>query len=481
MKYWKQLGQSLSDSKNNDISFPALGMGLAMNSTGDIIACGQGTFEGEDTPLKIFKFNNLTSKWEQLGNSISPEITDNENIFGAGNGWYVDLSDDGYTLVTNTNNSYIQVYNYNEQSNTWEKKGFNIHGEPPYFNAGISISSDGNIIALGNPINTNNIGMVRVFKYQEYTQTNEDNEKYHYQSYNNNTEQLKPLIMTENTDTPPVVGNFYWTQLGIDIDGNPESDNYLGYRLSLSKDGSTLAIGGRHSHPNSIIPSEEGNVKVYTYNSENDNWEQKGSTIWGEKPWDFGGVGVALSRDGHIVAMSHPINEYNSNRKGYVKIFYYNFFRNDWVQLGETINESAKKDNNYGWNIDLSDDGFTILIGAYKTTNPNINNKVDMGRVYEPTQVFKFNPIKHQWEQKGQDIKGIIYTSGHNVKINSDGSRIVIGSWAANLVEVYEYVDDPIFEIKMKAVLKKYPVTKFKIKENIIEYVLKMWDIMQLI
>ena len=48
-----------------------------------------------------------------------------------------------------------------------------------------------------------------------------------------------------------------------------------------------------------------------------------------KKPWDFGGVGVALSRDGHIVAMSHPINEYNSNRKGYVKIFYYNFFRND--------------------------------------------------------------------------------------------------------------------------------------------------------
>ena len=362
------------------------------------------------------------------------------------------------------------------------KKGFNIHGEPPYFNAGISISSDGNIIALGNPFNTNYIGMVRVFKYQEYTQTNENNEKYHYQSNINDSEQLKPLIMTENHETPPVVGNSYWTQLGIDIDGNPESDDYLGYRLSLSKDGSTLAIGGRHSHPNSIItPSEEGNVKVYTYNSENDNWVQKGSTIYGEKPWDFGGVGVALSRGGDIVAMSHPINEYNSNRKGYVKIFYYNLLRNDWVQLGETINESARKDNNYGWNIDLSDDGFTILIGAYNSTNTNINNKVDMGRVYEPIQVFKFNPIKHQWEQKGQDIKGLNPWFGHNVKINSDGNRIVIGSFISNLVEVYEYVDDPIFEIKMKAVLKKYPVTKFKIKENIIEYVLKMWDIMQLI
>ena len=121
MKYWKQLGQSLSGNKNDDNSFTALGKGLAMNSTGDIIACGQGEFE-EENNLKIFKFNNLTSEWEQLGNSISPEITDNENVNGAGNGWYVDLSDDGYTLVTNTNNSYIQVYNYNEQSNTWEKR-----------------------------------------------------------------------------------------------------------------------------------------------------------------------------------------------------------------------------------------------------------------------------------------------------------------------------------------------------------------------
>ena len=296
MKYWKQLGQSLSDSKNNDNSFPALGVGLAMNSTGDIIACGQSEKEGQDSPLKIFKFNNLTSKWEQLGNSISPETTDNENNNGAGNGWYVDLSDDGYTLVTNTNNSYIQVYNYNEQSNTWEQKGFNIHSEPPYFNAGISISSDGDIIALGNPEKAHNtgmeirdnIGMVRVFKYQEYTQTNKDNEKYHHQSYNNNTEQLKPLIITENTNTPPVVGNSYWTQLGIDIDGNPERDVYFGYRLSLSKDGSTLAIGGVYSHPNSMItPSAEGTVKVYTYNSENDNWVQKGSNIYGEKTLGF--------------------------------------------------------------------------------------------------------------------------------------------------------------------------------------------------
>ena len=78
------------------------------------------------------------------------------------------------------------------------------------------------------------------------------------------------------------------------------------------------------------------------------------------------------------------------------------------VQLGETINESSKKDNNYGWNIDLSDDGFTILIGAYTSTNPDINNKVEMGRVYEPIQVFKFNTEKYQWEQKVKTLKDSI-------------------------------------------------------------------------
>ena len=82
---------------------------------------------------------------------------------------------------------------------------------------------------------------------------------------------------------------------------------------------------------------------------------------------------------------------------------------------------------------------------------------------------------------KSQDIKDSNHRFVIMLKLNSDGNRIVIGSFLLNLVEVYEFKDDPIFEIKMKAVLKKYPVTKFKIKENIIEYVLKMWDIMQLI
>ena len=54
----------------------------------------------------------------------------------------------------------------------------------------------------------------------ENTSHDHENGNYHYSSRCQGLhQQTLPLIITESTSTAPQFGNYYWTQLGTDIDG----------------------------------------------------------------------------------------------------------------------------------------------------------------------------------------------------------------------------------------------------------------------
>ena len=84
-----------------------------------------------------------------------------------------------------------------------------------------------------------------------------------------------------------------FTQIGSDIDGVAgwESNNIV----SLSADGSTVAIG---APPDDDLGS--GQVKIFK--NVNDTWIQVGADINGETNGSFG-RSVSLSADGSIVAI----------------------------------------------------------------------------------------------------------------------------------------------------------------------------------
>jgi hypothetical protein len=108
--------------------------------------------------------------------------------------------------------------------------------------ASIAFNHDGSIISMGlmfNPNDGDNSdgGMVRTF-----TEEMSNNQIYHYESYIQNTDQTKPLIITESTSTAPVVGNYYWMQIGSDINAD-EANAYNGSSVNLSADGTRLVAG----------------------------------------------------------------------------------------------------------------------------------------------------------------------------------------------------------------------------------------------
>jgi hypothetical protein len=221
------------------------------------------------------------------------------------------------------------------------------------------------------------------------------------------------LIITEN-NTKPDIDKSYWMQLGTDIDGEATSDQ-SGYSVSLSSDGSIVAIGALYNGNSN--GSGFGHVRVYQYT--NSSWMQLGTDIDGEATNNYSGDSVSLSSDGTIVAIGARLNDGNGSAdSGHVRVYQYT--NNSWTQLGGDIDGEASADFS-GFSVSLSSDGLIVAIGAPYNDG---NGPAESGHV----RVYQY--INKSWRQVGPDIDGEATNdySGHSVSLSSDGTIVAIGA-----------------------------------------------------
>ena len=222
-------------------------------------------------------------------------------------------------------------------------------------------------------------------------------------------EDLKDIGMT------PSQMKAVWTQLGTDIDGEA-ADDQSGYSVSLSSDGSIVAIGAPY---NDGSGSSSGHVRVYQY--DNNTWSRLGNDIDGEAGSDQSGVSVSLSSDGNIVAIGAIGNDTNGNNSGHVRVYQYD--GSAWSQMGDDIDGEAAI-NYSGNSVSLSGNGTIVAIGAYLNDGNSGDVDDDRGHV----RVYQWNGTA--WSQLGGDIDGeaIYDNSGYSVSLSSDGSIVAIGA-----------------------------------------------------
>ncbi len=259
----------------------------------------------------------------------------------------------------------------------WTQQGSDIDGEAAedWSGRSVSLSSDGSTVAIGAPSNDGNgldAGHVRIYKNISGT----------------------------------------WTQQGSDIDGEAVGD-LSGLSVSLSSDGSTVAIGAPFNDGNGF---DAGHVRIYKNIS--GTWTQQGSDIDGEAVGDFSGQSVSLSSDGSTVAIGAPSNDGNGTDAGHVRI--YKNISGTWTQQGSDIDGEAA-DDFFGFSVSLSSDGSTVAIGA---TGNDENGLPNDGYV----RIYK--NISGTWTQQGSDIDGEAADdwSGWSVSLSSDGSTVAIGA-----------------------------------------------------
>ena len=160
----------------------------------------------------------------------------------------------------------------------WVQIGSDIdaEGSADSFGSSISLSSDGNTVAIGGPSNDGN---------GPWTQ-----DAGHVRVYRNN--------------------NGSWAQLGTEINGESGGD-HSGRSICLSANGNIVAIG---APKNDAVGSWEGHVRVFEYTG--GNWSQIGSDIDGTGFQDQLGYTLSMDSSGTIVAVSARWNDDAGNNAG---------------------------------------------------------------------------------------------------------------------------------------------------------------------
>ena len=330
--------------------------------------------------------------------------------------------------------------NVTESAYTISQLGNDIDGEAADDRSGrvVSISADGTRIAIGAYANdgANGVdsGHVRVYEWNSATpaweQVGSDidgeaaGDQSGYSVSMSSDGSRVAIGATGNDGNGSYAGHvrvFYdnagtWTQVGADIDGEAgdplggSSGDRSGSSVSMSSDGTRVAIGALYNN------GAAGHVRVFYDNA--GTWTQLGLDIDGEAAYDYSGLaeGLSMSRDGTHVAIGATGNDGSSDASGHVRVYKWNNV--SWTQVGQDIDGEAANDQS-GNHVSMSSDGTRVAIGA------NYND--DNGSVSGHVRVYEWNSVT--WIQMGFDIAGEdAYNLSGAVSMSSDGTRVAIGA-----------------------------------------------------
>ena len=274
----------------------------------------------------------------------------------------------------------------------------------------VSLSSDGSVVAIGVPGKygtANNAGHVRVYSYSD---------------------------------------SGSWSQLGGDLDGEA-ADDQSGHSVSLSSDGSVVAIGAPYADG---TDSNAGHVRVYSYSDSGYSLKSEGTCdTWITTLEECEAAAAALGlSDPEVGSLSY--NEYafgcHSNSDGSIVFFNtktdssqacginnrYCICKGGWTQMGGDIDGEAAHDNS-GWSVSLSSDGSVVAIGA----NLNDGSGSDVGHV----RVYSYSDSGYSIKTEGtcdtyittlEECEAARTALGLSDTIVTSGDHSVITSWCVS-------------------------------------------------
>lgn len=338
---WSQIGGDLNGESSGDQT----GQSVSLSSDGSVVAIGEpfnndlGFVSGQ---VRVFR--NVNNSWIQVGQDLFGENSSAEA------GKSVDLSADGSVVAFGAPNTTVngvffagKVKVFVNQNNNWVQKGGDINGDGSIikFGSGVSLSDDGNTIAIGqsgDPTNNNpaDVGRVKIYQF---------------------------------------TGN-QWVQLGNTI-FEPGSRGEFGLRVSLSASGTILAIG-------SFSRSE-----VQVFELTNGVWSQIGSTLVGNGAGDSFGFSLSLSSSGSRLAVGARFINQNNNQPGSAYIFERQ--GSNWVLVGNPI-VGVAQGNQAGFSVAISQDGSKVAVGSIGNNTVRVFENTSLSTSDFDSDSFSFYP-----------------------------------------------------------------------------------------
>ena len=382
--------------------------GVSLSADGGRLAVGAGQNDGvngvDSGHVRVFEWSG--SQWTQLGADIDGE---------GENDWFgdaVSMSADGNRVAVGAKSNsggaeyagHVRVYQWT--GSAWTQMGSDIDGEAAYDNFGlsVSISADGNRVAATSSESSSggeSFGHVRVFEWSgaNWTQLGANiNGKAMY-------DRIQSVSLSADGDRVAlgawgVAGNTgqarvyewsgeAWSQLGADIDAEAAADSF-GASVSLSGDGTRLAVGGPANDGNGAWA---GHTRVFEWSA--GNWSQLGADIDGDTGENWSGSSVSLSSLGNRLAIGAVSKTGNGDYTGVVRV--YQWSGSGWTKIGSDIDGEAANDA-FGYMVALSSNGNRLAASA----DQNDGNGPQSGhaRVFDLStfNVFQINPgLNDHW------------------------------------------------------------------------------------
>lgn len=307
--------------------------------------------------VRVYELNN--NIWEQIGSDIEGEPSD------VGTGSTVSISADGNRIAFSAPSltlegvkGLVRVMEFD--GNEWiQLGGFlsenDITNMFPNFGTSLSLSFDGNSIAITASSALSYAGKVYIYQYkeEEWVLSAE------LSGYESGQKFGAVVEFASGGNRIAIADNDFvrvfdwveeaWMQVGDSIADNSSSFAFV----DISMDGSRLVISNPAYYPVDTM----GWAKVYEF--VNATWTQIGETIKPTTNFGYFGASASISGDGDILVIGEPRNREGGNNG---KVSIYNYNNGAWTLTGIPI--FGDSETKYGESVFISLDGSKVAIGS---------------------------------------------------------------------------------------------------------------------
>ena len=327
------------------------------------------------------------------------------------------LSGAAYVFIRDSDNNWIQQA-YLKASNT--EAG-------DYFGANLSLSSDGDTLAIGSRREDSNATTIGG------------------DEANNDAENAGAVYVFMRNST-------VWSQQAYLKASNAEANDSFGGSLSLSSDGDTLAVGATGEGSNAtgvngteLDNSEDSSGAVYVFiRDTGNNWAQH-SYIKASNTQNLDAFGskLALSEDGSTLAVSATGEDSSAtgingsqNNDSYIysgATYVFSFSNNTWSQQAYIKASNSDQNDLFGDSLSLSSDGNTLAVGATRegSNSTGIGGNQESNNTAASGAVYVFTRSDSDWSQqayvKASNGEGAD-TFGQSLALSADGNTLAIGA-----------------------------------------------------